>query len=124
MALLEEGYRGTYSDGYYGALQDAIDPSYSGLELVLERMATTLKTRCREIYVRWVLDRHITSANWEVRCALAALLIDRCREWMPPELKSCPAEQLIGCIPDLMSIQLSMNTLAQAGPAELFVRPT
>ena len=124
MALLEEGYRGTHSDGYYGALQDAIDPSYSGLELVLERMATTLKTRCRETYVRWIIDRHVTSADWEVRCALAAVLIDRCREWMPPELKSCPAEQLVGCVPDLMSIQLSMNRLAQAGPAELFVRPT
>ena len=119
MALLEEGYRGTYSDGYDGAFQDAIDPAYSGLELVLERMATMLKTRCREIYVRWVIDRHVTSADWEVRCALVALLIDRCREWMPPELKSCPAEQLEGCIPELLQVYLGTTRPIHSGAAEL-----
>jgi hypothetical protein len=122
--LIEEGYRGTYSDGYYGALQDAIDPSYSGLELVLERMTSMLKARCREMYVLWILDRHVASADWEIRCALATQLIECCMEWMPPELQRCPAEQMVDSIPELLRIHLGMNRLAKVGSSSPFGQPT
>jgi hypothetical protein len=124
IAMIEEGYRGTYSDGYDGALQDAIDPSYSGLELVLERMTSMLKARCREMYVLWILDRHVTSAGWEVRCALATRLIECCKEWMPPEIQRCPAEQMVDSIPELLRIHLGMNRLAKVGSSSPFGQPT
>jgi len=122
IALLEEGYHGTYSDGYDGALQDAIDPVHPGLRLVLERMAEAIRIRCRETYVRWVIDRHITSANWAVRCELTALLMVCCREWMPPDLRRCPPEQLVGCIPDLLHIHLSISRALQSDLTELFAQ--
>jgi hypothetical protein len=120
IALLEEGYHGTSSDGYDGALLDAIDPAHPGLPLVLERMAEAIRIRCRETYVRWVIDRHITSAEWAVRCAMTALLLDRCREWMPPELRQ--PEQMVGCIPELLHIHLSMSRVLQPGLTELFAQ--
>jgi hypothetical protein len=119
MALLEDGYHGTYSDGYYGALQDALDPSYSGLEMVLERMAGTIKVRWRETYARWAIARYVASADWEVRCALTALIIDRCGEWLPPELQRCQAAQLEGCIPELLQVYLGTTRPIHSGAAGL-----
>ncbi|MCY2928067.1 MAG: hypothetical protein NTV86_00960 [Planctomycetota bacterium] len=122
MSLLEEGYHGTCSDGYDGALHDAVDPAHPGLQLVIERMAEAIRIRYRETYVRWVIDRHITSANWTVRCSLTALLMDQCRQWMPPDLQRCPPEQLVGCIPELLHLHLSMSRVLRSELMELFAQ--
>lgn len=123
MSLLQSGYRGTHCDGYDGALQDAVDPSLPGLELVLARMAEAVKTQCRRTYIQWIMDRYVMCADYDTRCSLTALLMDRCREWLPPELQRCPPEQMVGCIPELLSIELSMRRGVQSELADLFAGP-
>lgn len=123
ISLLEREYRGTYFDGYDGALQDTVDPSLPGLELVLARMAEAVKTQCRRTYIQWIMGRYVTCADYDTRCSLTALLMDRCREWLPQELQRCPPEQMVGCIPELLSIELSMRRGVQSELADLFAGP-
>jgi len=106
-ALLGLAYRGTYAIGYHGAILDAADPSDPGLELVLARIAELIKSERRQLHLRCVEFRYIDSADWPTRCAMASLLIERCREHLPPELRSCPPEQLADDVFDLLALHLA-----------------
>ena len=94
VAWLEEGYQGTYDNGFDGALVDATDPAQGGIPLVLVRMAEWIKRRQRRMYLRCVAARHIDPADWRTRCAMAEILLERCREWLPPWMQSYLPEQL------------------------------
>ena len=109
VAWLEEGYQGTYTNGFDGALVDATDPSQAGIPLVLMRLAAWLKHRQRRMHVRWVAVRHIDPADWRTRCAMAEVLLERCREWLPPWMQSCPPEQFADNVCDLLLMDLSTN---------------
>ena len=100
IALLEAGYRGTHSDGYDGALTDALNPG-TGHQVVVHRIAELFRTRRRAIFTQWVFDRYVISTDWEVRCAMVALLLDRHREELPEQLQQIPRERLADHIPDL-----------------------
>ena len=75
VAWLEEGYLGTYGNGFDAALADATDPAQAGIPLVLVRMAEWLKQRQRRMYVRCVAARHIDPGDWRTRCAMAEILL-------------------------------------------------
>ena len=118
IALLEPAYQGTYADGYYGALLDAADPRQPGLHLVLARMAELVKTRQRQTYVRYEVARHIGQADWHTKCALAAVLIERCRQWMPPEFRRFPPEQVVDYVAELLAIDLATSSQLHPLPRE------
>ena len=107
VALLEHGYEGTRADGYYGAVVDAAGSSRPGLPWVLAGLADALKAHRRQIYIRWVIASHVDPADWPTRCAVAAILIARCRQWLPPELRPCRPEQLVDDLPELLSLGLA-----------------
>ncbi len=109
IALLERAYRGTHASGYHGAVLDAADPSGPGLELVVARIAEALKSERRQMHMRWVESRYIDSADWPTKCAMASILIERCRVNLPPELHSCPPEQLAEDVFDLLALQLATS---------------
>ncbi|NQU74927.1 MAG: hypothetical protein HQ546_01265 [Planctomycetes bacterium] len=109
VALLEQAYQGTYSDGYYAAVQDAEDPSQPGMEVVLTRLADLIKTRRRDMYTRWVIARHLDPADWHTKCALAAALIERCGKWLSGQLQNCTPDQLADSVPELLTIELATN---------------
>ena len=117
IALLEPAYPGTYADGYYGALLDAADPCQSGLDLVLVRMAELAKTRQREMYVRYVAVRHIGGEDWGTKCAMAAVLIERCREYLPPELQNGPPDQWADHVGELLAIDMATSSQLHPFPA-------
>jgi hypothetical protein len=119
VAVLEEGYLGTHANGFYGAVMDAADPSQAGIPLVLARLAESTKRRQRRTYVRCVAARHVDPGDWRTRCAMAELLLERCREWLPPEMQSCPPEQFADDVCDLLLIDLGTNAQVQrvAAPA-------
>lgn len=119
VALLEESYRGVYSDGYDGALLDAVDTSQPGLGPVLARLAESIKDRQRTRYVRWVFARHLTGVDWATRCAMAAILVQRCRLWLPEPLRRSPPEQLADHIPQLVTMYMSIRSQMQQVPAHL-----
>ena len=119
VALLEESYRGVCSDGYDGALLDAVDPSLPGLGPVLARLAESVKDRQRARYVQWVFARHLTGVDWATRCAMAAILVQRCRPWLPPVVLRCPPEQLADKVPQLVEKYMSIRSRLQQVPAHL-----
>ena len=118
IALLEQGYRQMGGSGYDHAVLDAADPSQSGLLVVLAAIAEGLKEHERETYLRWALARHIDPADWHAKCAIAGILIERCRELMPPELCRLSPEQLADSIPELLSIHLGTNDPSRSFPAD------
>ena len=109
ISILEREYRGAHADGYFGALADAADPSQDGVALVLTGMAEAIKHRERRRYARWAMARLIDPADWELRRALAARLLDNCRRWLPPELRDCTPDQFADSVPDLLAIALAAD---------------
>ena len=102
VALLDQAYRGTYADGYCGALLDATDLSQAGLRSVLAKLAELLKNERRRIYMTWIRARVIDPRDWRAKCALAAAAIARYRPWLPPEIARAPAGQWADHVVDLV----------------------
>ena len=113
VALLEQSYTGQYATGYHAALLDATDASGPGMPFVLARMTESLKQRQRGMYTRLACVRILGPADWATKCAAAAILLNRCREWLPPELRQCPPDQLADYVPDLAALQLATDTRLQ-----------
>lgn len=115
IALLERGYAGRAANSYFEAVLDATDESHAGIELVLARMADAVKAQRRALYVRWLIARHVDPADWELRCSLASLLLERCKLFLPPQLQACSPEQLADLAIDLLLSDLATaNQLRQA----------
>ena len=93
VALLVAGYRGESFDGYEGAVADAAYSSGSGMHRVLDQLKNLIKARARASYRRWLFLRHVDPANWQTRQAVATILFDGCRAYMPPELSRCSPDQ-------------------------------
>ena len=120
VALLEMVYQGTHGDGYDAARFDATDPTQPGLPLVLARIAEGLKARHRRQYTRWVAARYVESACWATRCAMAAVLMDRCREWLPPEVVECTPPQLADHVFRLLLVHLDTDEQSRSLSLDLF----
>ncbi|MBL7223993.1 MAG: hypothetical protein ISS72_09070 [Candidatus Brocadiae bacterium] len=116
-ALLEHGYSGSRTGGYDEALLDAADSTQPGVELVVAWMADALKERRRASYTRWVIARHVDPADWNMKCALASILAEQCKKYLPPELQSCPKEQLSDCAVDLLLLDLATGHQLQQARA-------
>lgn len=108
-SLLDQGYEGLHANGYYAALLDARDASPQGAQLVLHRLAELIKARRRWQYVRWVIARNVALLDWDTKRALAGLLLDRCRPWLPPEMQGAAPEQFTDCVEDLLIADLSTD---------------
>lgn len=115
VALLGRAYMGMSASGYDGAIVDAADPLGPGLGLVLARIAEAIKRDRRQMHMRYVESRYIDSADWPTKCAMASMLIERCSEFLPPELQDCPAEQLAEDVFDLLTLHSA--TTGRLGPA-------
>lgn len=118
IALLEQAYAQMGDNGYDDAVLDAADPSHEGLQVVLAMMAEWIKAHRRETYRHWVLARHIDPSDWRAKCAIAKILIDHWREWMPPELCRLSLGQLTDAIPELLSIHLATNDPSRSFSAD------
>jgi len=86
---------------------EAADPSHPCLETVLLQMAELVKARQREMYLRWVTARHIDPTDWSTKCAVAALLLDPCRPYLPAPVRWWPPERLTDYIPNLLPFYLA-----------------
>jgi hypothetical protein len=116
VALLEEGYRAVDGSGFDGAVKDAADPSQQGILLVLARLAEWIKRRERRMYVKCVTARHIDPSDWHTKCAMAEILLGRCRKYLPPQMQSWPPEQLADSIYELLRIDLDTDAQMRRAP--------
>lgn len=107
IALLERNYAGQGANGYFEAVLDARDESGAGIGLVLSKMADAMKVQGRALYVRWLIARHVDPTDWELKCSLAALLVEQCSLSLPPQLQACPCEQLADLAIDLLLSDLA-----------------
>jgi hypothetical protein len=82
-------------------LTDALNPG-AGHQVVVQRIAELFRTRRRALFTQWVFDRYVNSADWEVRCALAALLLEQHRQELTEQLQQIPPERLADHIPGLI----------------------
>ncbi len=120
IAIIEQGYEGAHAKGYEGAVLDAMDPSHPGLALVLARIAEAVKARHRQLRVTGLAAKLINPNDWELKCAIAGLLLERCRPWLTPELQACATEQLADDVVDLLALHLATDTGVQQLKASPF----
>ena len=116
ISLLEDHYQGTYATGYAAARRDAIDPDQQGIDLVLHRLAESIKTIEREQYTHWIFARYLQPVDWELRCMIAWILLDRYQEFLPFQVCQCRPAQLADQIPSiilcLLVSDMTMHQLA------------
>jgi hypothetical protein len=105
VALLEQGYSDFRSAAYDEALRDAFDESQNGMRIVIARLAEAAKRRRRQEYTHWVFARHIDPLDWETRCLIAELLLERAAPLFspPPKGYRYRPEELVDNIPDLLA---------------------
>ena len=104
VALLEQG---DSSGGYYEALLEAAEFPEEGLASVLAKVADLLKAQKRDVHVRWVVACHIDPSDWQIKCQMAAILIERCRPWLPPQVADCPPQQMADHVLELIAMDLA-----------------
>jgi len=107
LELIELGYRGTDESGYAGALLDVLyapDPLFSeGIDGVLIQLASLIKARFREAYVRSIFSRHLDPCDRSLRLAIAAELQSRYRHILSAELRQAEPFELAARIPELLT---------------------
>jgi len=105
VALVKQGYLEAASAAYDEALRDAFDESQDGMRIVIARIAEATKRRRRQQHTRWVYARHIDPLDWESKCRIAELLLDRVAPLLPPPPKGYEyrPEELVDNISDLMA---------------------
>ena len=71
-------------------------------------MAADTRESSRQ-YSRWLRVRYIDSVDWPTKCAMAAVLLARCQEFLPPELRQCPPEQVAEEVYDLLELHAATS---------------
>ena len=118
LALLDEGYQNPHANGYCAARLDAVDPQ-AGMQLVLARLADLIKTRQRQMRIRGALAWHIDWSDWQLKCQIASILLDRCRPFLPPDVRGCEPDRFADDLPELFGTALSGTLLRPQITADL-----
>jgi len=113
VALLQRVYRGPDFDGYDAAAVEAANTDGAGIRSVLATLAEAMKAIERQTYEQWVAARYINAADWETKCAVAAVLRERLAEYLPPGLLGCAPEQLAHRVFDLLKHDLTTDKKLQ-----------
>jgi hypothetical protein len=121
MAILERDYRDEDGTGYEAALLLAAH-SDDGMDQVLIRIAESIKVRCRNACITGAYARHLPPFDDQLRCAVASILLSRCRRYMGADWLPAPVELLPPLIPDFMKSLLTTDqdvspTAASMSPA-------
>jgi hypothetical protein len=114
ISLLERYYRsGAYGAGYSAAFLDADDPAQGGIRTVLAGLAQSIRDIEYAEYARYVLNRHLTGSDWELRCEIARILLDEYRPFLPERLVRCAPAQLVDLIPSIILAQIGSESTVQ-----------
>lgn len=93
--LLHRYYRGGHTEGYDGALLDAMDDNLEGLELVLSRLGETLKELERNKYVNWVLVDQLERLDWETKRRVVVTYLKKYGDFLPAKLTELDPARLV-----------------------------
>lgn len=106
MALLEQA---SPAGGYHESLLEAAESLDEGMGEVLLRVAELIKSRQRSARLRWIAASHLDCLDWRTKCQIAAILLERCRPYLPGRAAACRLEQMADYIPDLLAIHLAIG---------------
>jgi len=105
--ILNKCYEGVNTWGYDGALRDATCANLEGLELVLFRLAESLRELERAKYVEWVFASNLYALEWEIHHQVVSAFLKRNREFLPTELRGIDPARLVDHLPDLVGNHVS-----------------
>ena len=111
LSILENHYESLGARGYDAAILDASNPKLDGLAHILERMTELIIRMARAKYVRWVCATRIDPSNWPLRCAMAQILLERSRPYLPENLLRCSPVQFADHLPLLIDLIQSTDTV-------------
>jgi len=109
--LLESYYEGGYTKGYDGALLDATGSNLEGLELVLSRLAESIKVAERVKYVEWVFADNVYHLDWKTRYRIIAVHLKRNEEFLSADLHDSDPARFVNHLHDLIMNHLSTDSL-------------
>jgi len=102
LALLERGYEGRKGRGYDEALADASEAGEMGLLRVLLQVAELIKALTRQKHIQRILSEQITRSDFGLRCAVAQILLEHVRPYLPSEQQTWPLERWACLVEDLL----------------------
>lgn len=103
--LLEKHYRNNAATGYDAAYLDALNPTFYGIEFILEYFTQLFIHAARNHYVQWVFHSRIDGLEWSKRRELAAKLIGIWQSIEPQGLKRVnPSQMADHCAALLLSL--------------------
>lgn len=102
--LLSTLYQGTHSQGYAGALDDFSNPQYDGVNLVICKLAESIKSFMKQQYQSWVKTRFIDSLDWDTKRALAEMLYNQKKSELPPDMQQLPLARLAHYLFELLCL--------------------
>jgi hypothetical protein len=109
--LLTRFYRGGYTEGYEGALLDAMNGQLEGLELVLSRICESIKKIERAKYVNWVFAEHFDRLDWDARRRLVIAYLDKLKDFLPAKMLELSPARLVDRFRDLIIDYVSATDL-------------
>lgn len=111
--FIEDNYQGLYAKGYVAARLDINDLRYGGISFVLTNLAETIKNSHRQLCLQGVFTALLDSSNWELRCAMAELLLDEYHPFLPSQLQQAEPAQLADDIQLLLQIYHGSSVVVQ-----------
>ncbi|MBN2561516.1 MAG: hypothetical protein JXQ75_11360 [Phycisphaerae bacterium] len=109
MLVLEQGYEGARANGYLAAFLDATTSDETKLADILMKVAVLFREQKRQRYLHWVVARYLRAVGWAERCAMAQLLLNEIRSYLPEEMRSATGEQYAGDVFDLLMIHRTIR---------------
>ena len=107
ISILQMRYQGVHTTGYDGALLDAISGNLEGLELVMFRLAESIKEVEREKYAKWVFVSNVDQLDWRARHKIALAYLKQYEDILSPQLRDMDPARLADNINDLIINHLS-----------------
>ena len=107
--LLERGFRGTWADGYDGALLEVIQDPEHGADRVLAALLQLVQQRARERRIHLLTRRMIDALDWRQRAAVAAELRRRLAGDSGNQLTRLPAALLAPHVLEMAQALLETN---------------
>lgn len=106
--VINHFYRGRHDDGMDGALNDALNPAFKPMALVIANLSKALKDHIYRKHMHAVEYHHIDSVDWQTRCMMTELLLAEGSLPLESPMDTWSIGQLSGCLFGL--IQSSMKT--------------
>ena len=111
LTILEEGYQYASDDKYEAAFLDAADPNNNGLAFVLSQLVELITTRARSRHIKWIYATRLEMIDWQTKCLMAEIMLDRWKPFLPQSILSCSPAQLVDFLPDLINKILSSDRI-------------